>query len=154
MIRLRQIKVNIEDEQTKTLLKKISKLLKVEPSKIKNYTLIKKSLDARKKDELFYVYEVDVEVDNEKEILKKNKSKDIFISPDETYIFPEKNDIDQPIIIGCGPAGLFCAYILAEQGYKPIIYERGEKVEDRVKTIEEFWKTNKLNKNSNVQFGE
>lgn len=154
MIRLRQIKVNIEDEQTKILLKKISKLLKIEPSKIKNYTLIKKSLDARKKDELFYVYEVDVEVDNEKEILKKNKSKDIFISPDETYIFPEKNDIAQPIIIGCGPAGLFCAYILAEQGYKPIIYERGEKVEDRVKTIEEFWKINKLNKNSNVQFGE
>ena len=154
MIRLRQIKVNIEDEQTKILLKKISKLLKIEPSKIKNYTLIKKSLDARKKDELFYVYEVDVEVDNEKEILKKNKSKDIFISPDETYIFPEKTDIAQPIIIGCGPAGLFCAYILAEQGYKPIIYERGEKVEDRVKTIEEFWKTNQLNKNSNVQFGE
>ena len=154
MIRLRQIKVNIEDDQTKTLLNKIGKLLRVEPSKIKNYILVKKSLDARKKDELFYVYEVDVEVDKEKEILKKNKSKDIFQSPDETYHFPEYNNIEQPIIIGCGPAGLFCAYILAEHGYKPIIYERGEKVEDRVKTIEEFWQTNKLNKNSNVQFGE
>ena len=154
MIRLRQIKVNIEDNQTKTLLKKISKLLKVEPSKIKNYTLIKKSLDARKKDELFYVYEVDVEISNEKDILKKNKSKDIFLSPDETYHFPNKTEIDQPIIIGCGPAGLFCAYILATNNYKPVVIERGKDVDSRLEDVEQFWKTGKLNENSNVQFGE
>ena len=127
MIRLRQIKVNIEDDQTKTLLNKIGKLLRVEPSKIKNYILVKKSLDARKKDELFYVYEVDVEVDKEKEILKKNKSKDIFQSPDETYHFPEYNNIEQPIIIGCGPAGLFCAYILAEHGYNQLFMNEEKK---------------------------
>lgn len=154
MIRIRQIKINIEKNQEESLLKRISKLLNISSSNINNYILVKKSLDARKKDELYYVYEVDVEVTNEKEILKKNKSKDIFLTPDETYQFPSFKKIPQPIIIGCGPAGLFCAYILAEHGYKPIIYERGEKVEDRVKTIEEFWQNGKLNKNSNVQFGE
>jgi uncharacterized FAD-dependent dehydrogenase len=87
-------------------------------------------------------------------MLKKNKSKDIFITPDETYHFPKKKEIERPIIIGCGPAGLFCAYLLAEHGYKPVIYERGEKIEERVKSVEEFWKTGKLNLNSNIQFGE
>ncbi len=152
MIRLRQIKISLDSNQD--LKEKVSKLLHIKKDDIKELKIVRKSLDARKKDNLFYVYEVDISVDNEKNILKKNKSNDIFETPNEEYIFPPKKEIEQPIIIGCGPAGLFCAYILAEQGYKPIIYERGEKVEDRVKTIEEFWKTGKLNTNSNVQFGE
>ena len=154
MIRIRQIKINIEKDQEKELNKKISKLLNIEPSKIVNYKLIKKSLDARKKDELYYVYEVDIEIENEEKVLRKAKSKDIIKAPTEIYNFPSKRKIEPPTIIGCGPAGLFCAYLLAENGYKPIIYERGEKIEDRVKTVEEFWKTGKLNPNSNIQFGE
>ena len=58
------------------------------------------------------------------------------------------------IIIGSGPAGLFCAYLLAELGYQPLIIERGEPVEQRIKNIEHFWQTGELNKESNVQFGE
>ena len=152
MIRTRQIKISLDKDRD--LKNKVSKLLHINENEILNLKINKKSLDARKKDNLFYVYEVDIEVENEKKILRKYKSTDIFETPNEEYIFPPKKEIDQPIIIGCGPAGLFCAYILAEQGYKPIIYERGEKVEDRVKTIEEFWNTNKLNVNSNIQFGE
>ena len=57
-------------------------------------------------------------------------------------------------MVGSGPAGLFCSYLLAENGYRPIIIERGEKIEDRVKTVEEFFETNQLNPNSNIQFGE
>ena len=152
MIRIRQIKINLDSKQD--LKSKVSKLLHINENEIKNLKINKKSLDARKKDNLFYVYEVDIEVENEKKLLRKYKSTDIFETPNEEYLFPPKKEIDQPIIIGCGPAGLFCAYILSEQGYNPIIYERGEKVEDRVKTIEEFWNTNKLNVNSNIQFGE
>ena len=152
MIRIRQIKINLDSKQD--LKSKVSKLLHINENEIKNLKINKKSLDARKKDNLFYVYEVDIEVENEKKLLRKYKSTDIFETPNEEYLFPPKKEIDQPIIIGCGPAGLFCAYILSEQGYNPIIYERGEKVEDRVKTIEEFWDTNKLNVNSNIQFGE
>lgn len=152
MIRIRQIKINLDSKQD--IKDKVSKLLHINVNEIKNLKINKKSLDARKKDNLFYVYEVDIEVENEKKLLRKYKSNDIFETPNEEYLFPPKKEIDQPIIIGCGPAGLFCAYILSEQGYNPIIYERGEKVEDRVKTIEEFWNTNKLNVNSNIQFGE
>ena len=152
MIRIRQIKINLDSKQD--LKSKVSKLLHINENEIKNLKINKKSLDARKKDNLFYVYEVDIEVENEKKLLRKYKSTDIFETPNEEYLFPPKKEIDQPIIIGCGPAGLFCAYILSEQGYNPIIYERGEKVEDRVKTIEKFWNTNKLNVNSNIQFGE
>ena len=152
MIRIRQIKINLDSKQD--LKSKVSKLLHINENEIKNLKINKKSLDARKKDNLFYVYEVDIEVENEKKLLRKYKSTDIFETPNEEYFFPPQKEIDQPIIIGCGPAGLFCAYILSEQGYNPIIYERGEKVEDRVKTIEEFWNTNKLNVNSNIQFGE
>ena len=152
MIRIRQIKMNLDSKQD--LKSKVSKLLHINENEIRNLKINKKSLDARKKDNLFYVYEVDIEVENEKKLLRKYKSTDIFETPNEEYLFPPKKEIDQPIIIGCGPAGLFCAYILSEQGYNPIIYERGEKVEDRVKTIEEFWDTNKLNVNSNIQFGE
>ena len=152
MIRIRQIKINLDSKQD--IKDKVSKLLHINVDEIKNLKINKKSLDARKKDNLFYVYEVDIEVENEKKLLRKYKSNDIFETPNEEYLFPPKKEIDQPIIIGCGPAGLFCAYILSEQGYNPIIYERGEKVEDRVKTIEEFWNTNKLNINSNIQFGE
>ena len=152
MIRIRQIKINLDSKQD--IKDKVSKLLHINVDEIKNLKINKKSLDARKKDNLFYVYEVDIDVENEKKLLRKYKSNDIFETPNEEYLFPPKKEIDQPIIIGCGPAGLFCAYILSEQGYNPIIYERGEKVEDRVKTIEEFWNTNKLNVNSNIQFGE
>ena len=60
----------------------------------------------------------------------------------------------RPVVVGSGPSGLILSYMLSESGFKPIIIERGEKVEDRIKTVDEFWNTNNLNINSNVQFGE
>ena len=157
MIRIRQIKLDITKQDKESLKKKISSKLNISPKEIKDLKIVKKSLDARNKNNILYVYEIDIEVNNEKEVLKKNNSKDIFLSPIETYNFKilGNNKLKQrPIIVGAGPAGLFCAYILAENGYKPLIIERGEKVEERVKSIEKFWETNILNPNSNVQFGE
>ena len=153
MIRIREVKLDIEDNNYK---RKISKLLNIKVTDIKNIKIVKRSIDARKKDNILYVYEFDVELTNEKEVLKRNKKDNIFESPNEEYVFPF-NEIDKsirPVIVGSGPAGLYCAYILTEIGIKPIIIERGEKVEDRVKSIEDFWNNNKLNINSNVQFGE
>ena len=155
MIRLRQIKINVESNCT--LKRKISKILNISETDIKDIKIVKKSLDARKKDNLFFVYEVDITTPLENEILNKNKSKDILKTPLEKYIFPKIGSIllkERPIIVGSGPAGLFAAYLLAENNYNPIIIERGEKVEDRVQTINHFWETNKLNTESNVQFGE
>ena len=156
MIRIRQIKLNIEKSE-ELLLDKVASTLKIPKSVIEDLVIIKKSLDARKKDNLFYVYEVDIKTKLETNILKSNKSKDVFKSPEEKYTFKvtgTKTLKTRPIIVGTGPAGLFCAYLLAENNYNPIIIERGEKVEDRIKTIEKFWETGILNTESNVQFGE
>jgi len=156
MIRIRQIKIEVEKDTKEELAQKISHILRINPSKIE-FNITKKSLDARKKEQLIYVYEVDVKVKNEKKVLKEAKSKDIFLVKNETYKFVKLgNDklSTNPIIVGSGPSGLFCAYMLAEKGYHPIIIERGSSIEDRVKIVEEFWNTGKLDKNTNVQFGE
>lgn len=156
MIRLRQINLKI-DAKDDDILKVCSKKLKINKEEIKKYKIVKQSIDARNKEKIMYSYEIDVEVDNENVILKKNKSKDILKAPEEKYEFKitgKEKMKNRPIIIGAGPAGLFSAYMLAKHGYKPLILERGEKVENRVKTVEKFWKEGILNKNSNVQFGE
>ena len=153
MLRIRQIKVPINDNDVK---KYTANKIKIKKEEILSLNINKKSIDARKKEDIHFVYEVDVTLKNESKILKI-KNKDISITPKEIYSFnnfgnkPLKH---RPVVIGSGPAGLFCAYILAEHGYNPIIIERGERIEDRVKTVEKFWQTNELNKNSNVQFGE
>ena len=157
MIRVRQIKISIHEDNKDNIIKHISKKLKVKENEIINYKINKKSIDARDKNNILYVYEFDVELINEKKILSNNKSKDILITPNEEYKFNiTGNKIlnNRPIIIGSGPAGLFCSYMLAISGYKPLIIERGEKIEDRINTVEEFFNTNKLNINSNIQFGE
>lgn len=157
MIHIRQIKVPITKDNNAFLLLAISKILKIDQSKILNFTIKKKSLDARKKNNIHYVYEVDASVVNEDKVLKKNKSNDILKTKDENYqLIPTGTEdiTTRPIIVGSGPAGLFCAYILAEHNYKPIVIERGANVDERVKIIENFWKTGKLDINTNVQFGE
>lgn len=157
MLRIRQIKVPIDKDNEKFLLTAISKILKVNIKDLSNLTIVKKSLDARKKDNVHYVYEIDIKVLSEDKILKKLKSTDIIKTPDERYIIEltgtEKLE-NRPIIVGSGPAGLFAAYILAENNYKPLIIERGAPVDERVKIIEKFWETGKLDLNTNVQFGE
>jgi hypothetical protein len=157
MIRVRQIKISIYEDNSDNLLNKISNKLKIDSKSIDNFKIVKKSIDARDKNNILYVYEVDVDTKLENSILKRNKSNDIIITPNEEYKFNisgNKRLESRPIIVGSGPAGLFCAYILASIGVKPLIIERGEKVEDRVKTINDFFETNKLNVNSNIQFGE
>lgn len=157
MIRLRQIKIPVEDNGLEKIKNKVSKLLRINLSDIEEIQIIKKSLDARKKDNLFFVYEVDIKTYLEEKILKNNNNPDIFKAPLEEYNFVETGTEEmtkRPIVVGTGPAGLFCAYLLAEHNYKPVIIERGEKVEERIKTIEKFWETGILNTESNVQFGE
>ena len=157
MLRIRQIKLPIEKDNENFLLTAISKILKVSIKDLSNLTIVKKSLDARKKDNVHYVYEIDIKVSSEDKILKKLKSTDIIKTPDERYIIEltgtEKLE-NRPVIVGSGPAGLFAAYILAENNYKPLIIERGAPVDERVKIIERFWETGKLDLNTNVQFGE
>ncbi len=153
MLRIRQIKVPVKDND---LVKYITKTLRINNTDLIDYKILKKSIDARDKSNVSFVYECRVTLKNEELVLKKNHSKDIEKYVEENYVFPYPNKLTNKkiVIVGSGPAGLFCAYTLASNGYKVEVIERGEKVEDRINTVEHFWNTGELNKNSNVQFGE
>lgn len=156
MIRISQLKLPVGHSE-EDLKKKILKTLRILEQQLGHYEIIKQSIDARKKPELFYVYTVDVKTDKEKQILKKNKSSQIAFVEKTQYQFPAKGTglmKHRPVIVGSGPAGLFCAYMLAVNGYRPILIERGAPVEQRMKDVDEFWETGRLNLTSNVQFGE
>lgn len=156
MIRVNQIKLGINEDPHK-LRSKIAKLLKLNNNEWK-YTIVKRSLDARKKDNLMYIYSVDISIEgiDENAFVKKLNNKDIMLTNAEQYNFPKciYNKDKKIIIVGSGPAGLFCGLFLARAGYKPVIFERGEAVEKRSQIVQDFWNDNKLNLSSNVQFGE
>lgn len=160
MLRINQIKISPKDffeNQEEIIKQKIGKILHISPLHIKNYQIVKQSVDARKKPIINYILSLDVEVLQESKILKRNKDKNVSLSPKLQYTFksigltPLKKP---PVIIGAGPAGLFCAYELAKNGYCPIVLERGDSVEERKIQVSEFWETGNLNLQSNVQFGE
>jgi len=157
MIRVRQVKIEVFTNTEENLKKAVAKKLKININDLKAMQIHKQSLDARNKNEIYYVYEIDVKVKNETLILKRCHHKDIFLSPDEEYRYiPQGKQqlITRPVVVGGGPAGLFAAYLLAKHHYQPIIIERGEPVEKRLETVNNFWQTGILNPNSNVQFGE
>ncbi|MCI8734520.1 MAG: FAD-binding protein [Clostridia bacterium] len=134
VIRLDNVKLSISESENK-LINIARKKLKKE---IKYFKIIKKSLDARDKDNIFWVYSI--VFSGEKE--------------EESITFDKVQNPPDVAIIGSGPAGLFCAVRLIEHGFNPIIIERGKDVENRRTSINDFFTDKKLNVNSNVQFGE
>lgn len=156
MIRINQIKLPINYTE-EMLEKKIYKILKAEKSDILSISIAKRSIDARKKPEIFYSITAEVEAKKEGMLVKRAKNNQVALAEKTEYCFPspgEKLLAKRPVIIGSGPAGLFCAYMLAEHGYRPVVLERGEDVETRKQDVEAFWKSGVLKPNSNVQFGE
>lgn len=157
MIQINNLSVSVYKSE-EDLEKKIAKELKVNKEEIINFDILKKSIDARKKDDVRYVYSLAVNVKNEKKLLKKFAS-DINISKYEesTYVLPKQGVIslkERPVIAGFGPAGIFAAYALAKSGFRPIVIERGEDVDKRTVSVDKFWEYNELNTESNVSFGE
>ena len=156
MIRINQIKLPIGHSK-KQLEDKIRKILKIRDGIEVEYEIFKKSLDARKKPELFYVYSVNVYTKDDNRILSKIKNSSVMSVKEKKYQFPDCGELsfrNRPVIVGAGPAGLFCAYLLTEAGYNPLVIERGKPVEERQLDVENFWKTGVLDTSSNVQFGE
>ena len=158
MIKISQIKLDIRHTE-QDLRQRITKLLKMKPVNGTydfDYKIQKQSIDARHED-VKYIYTVLVSVKNEEKIVKKINNKNIMLTKEEFYEFVPSGTrplSHSPVVVGSGPAGLFCAYMLAEQGYRPVIIERGEPVEQRMETVEHFFETGELNPESNVQFGE
>ena len=161
MIRISQLKMPLGHTR-KDLLLKAAKELRIQPEMIKEVELIKQSVDARKKPEIHYSYIVDIALKSggrkeEERIVKKKKDRNITVHEEKPYSLPECGNEPlkyPPVIIGMGPAGLFCGLALARKGYRPILLERGEDVDTRTERVAKFWKTGELNPSSNVQFGE
>ena len=156
MIRISQIKLRPEQD-IKKLQIKAAGILKINPGDIKALHIVRRSLDARKKPDVFYSYVVDVEVFREEKIMQKYTGKQAVSLEPIQYEFPcerGEKEAKSPVIVGMGPAGLFCGYFLAKAGYQPILLERGKNVEERQKDVEAFWAGGALNTESNVVFGE
>ncbi len=157
MIRIQQLKLPVGHTKQQ-LLQKIAKMIRKKPEDILEYRIRRRSIDARKKQEISFVYTVDVRTEHESGILKHLKNSQVSKAEEVTYQFPDSSKGQSlkhpPVVVGCGPAGLFCAYLLAEHGYRPVILERGKSIGERTREVEQFWIDNVLNVKSNVQFGE
>ena len=137
------------------LLAEVCNKNKINIKDIEDWHIIKKSIDARNKADVHYVYILDFKLKNE---LKYSKTKNVQIINETTsqnaFKFEHKALSKRPVIIGAGPAGLFAAITFVENGFFPIIVEQGKSVDERQKDINSFIKTGILNTNSNIQFGE
>ncbi len=156
MIRINEIRLELDDSE-ELLSAKAAKILKINKKYIKRLTIYKKSIDARKKDDIHFSYSVDCEITlDENQIVSKCRSGKVALVKPYRYEMPESRRVSKfrPVIVGFGPAGMLAGLILAEAGLKPLIFERGRAVDDRQRDVERFWKTRELDEESNVQFGE
>lgn len=159
MIRVSQIKLRPGHTQEE-LRRKAAGVLRLNPEEIEELKIVKKSIDARKKPEIFFSYTVEVRTGKEKQLRAKYSkgTPQISFTEPAVYRFPKSGTKElngRPIVIGTGPAGLFCGYFLAKNGYRPVLLERGRTVEARQQDVEAFWQGREaLNPESNVQFGE
>lgn len=158
MIRINQVKMRV-GHSAEDLKKRAAQMLRVPAGDITGLEIARQSIDARKKPDIFYIYSLNVSARNEERVLHRFKGKENPVCKWEkpVYRFPESGSRRRKspaVIVGMGPAGLFCGYFLALHGYRPILLERGKCVEERQRDVEAFWEGGRLDPSSNVQFGE
>lgn len=158
MIRIQQLKLP-PGHSEEALYERAARTLKVNREQIAELVIRKQSIDARKKPQIWLSYVVDVKVKgiSEEKCALRCRDRNVTLALQKQYRFPAPGRTrlaQRPVIVGSGPAGLFCAYLLAQHGYRPVLLERGAAVEQRIKDVEEFWENGVLNTESNVSFGE
>ena len=153
MLQIERIKLTLEESEV-LLRQKAAAVLRVSPNDIQELTILRRSVDAR--DGVQMVYTLRVTLKNEKEVLRRCRSKAVTRVEGKPYRLPRPVEAPKlpPVVVGAGPGGLFCALTLARCGTKPILLERGWNVEKRKEDVEHFWQTGELDVNSNVQYGE
>lgn len=125
---------------------------------IQEIHVVRRAVDARKKPHITFVYTLFVAVQNEAAVMKKlGRDKNVStmepIEP-EPIVHGEQVLKERPVVVGFGPAGMLAAFYLAREGYRPIVLERGQDVDQRSQDVETFWQTGEFKAESNVQFGE
>lgn len=161
MIRINQLKMPL-GHNADSLKARAAKTLRVRENRIADLKIVKRSVDARKKPDICYSYVVDVAVSGldmagEQQLVHRLRDRNVGISQEKVYRCPECGGerLDHPpVVVGAGPAGLFCGLLLARKGYRPILLERGQDVDARTREVAAFWEGGTLNPSSNVQFGE
>ncbi|MGR6861557.1 NAD(P)/FAD-dependent oxidoreductase [Aliivibrio salmonicida] len=159
MIRINQVKLPL-DHSEDALQNHVLSTLSITEEQLVDIHVFKRGYDARKKNQIFLIYTLDItlqDIDEDQLLGNFEDNHNIRVSPDTEYkyVATAPADLDErPIVIGMGPCGLFVALILAQMGFKPIVLERGKSVHERAKDTFRFWRTSELNTESNVQFGE
>ena len=139
-----RLQVGFDDNE---ILTKIAKTLKIKSNLIRNFEIIRLSIDARKKPNVFYVANVGVELNCGLE----NKFKHLnYVLDREVVKYKPKETSLSPIVVGFGPAGMFAALTLARMGLKPIVLEQGKPVDEREEDVQKFWTERKLDKFSHL----
>jgi len=157
MLRLTELKLPL-DHAADALRPAICQRLGIADGELLDFSIFKRSYDARKKSAIVLIYTLDISVANEAALLARfADDRHVGPTPDTRYKFVAQAPADlptRPVVIGTGPCGLLAGLILAQMGFKPIILERGKAVRERTKDTWGLWRNNKLNPESNVQFGE
>ncbi|MBO6307468.1 MAG: dehydrogenase [Oribacterium sp.] len=171
MIKINQLKLGVTESVVKLKLFS-AKVLKIEPKDIETLEVVKRSIDARKKPDIFFSYTVMIGTslgeDKEKKLVEKLRNRNVSIEGTVSYREPKLNDVicgvprreffkeenNRPVVVGFGPAGMFAALILARAGMHPIVFERGADVDERIKNVQDLWEKGELHTESNPQFGE
>ncbi|MBQ3225868.1 MAG: NAD(P)-binding protein [Clostridia bacterium] len=150
-LRVHNLKLPLDTEEKEIKAAALS-FVRAKETDCISFRIAKQSIDARKK-EVSFVYSVDLEVTKRVKTDGKYIIELLETEPEE-IVFGTKQLSHRPVVVGSGPCGLFCAYRLAEQGYQPILLERGADVDTRTQKVDKFWKTASFSPQTNVQFGE